>query len=366
MCLLWGALVALAVAAGGLAQGGPADGGGPAGTGPSAIGVYAHPQYGDILVDGAGRVLYIFHNDEPGAASVCEGPCAERWPPVPVEGDGPASGDGVLGSLGVATRADGSRQLTYEGMPLYYWFQDDGPGVAKGQGVAGVWFVVPTDPAQRQAPTLEAARHPQWGQYLVDTYGRALYMFERDAAGESNCYDRCAETWPPLLGIPGTGPAVSAEVGGHRRKDGQVQAVVAGMPLYYFAADQYPGDIQGQGFRDVWFLVSPEGQVLRPEAGAGADVAAATDGAGEPGAATVDIRDFAFAPGELRVKAGTTVVWHNHDSAPHTVRSVGPARTLDSPVMTAGMEFRFTFNEPGRYDYYCTVHPAMRASVIVE
>jgi amicyanin len=78
---------------------------------------------------------------------------------------------------------------------------------------------------------------------------------------------------------------------------------------------------------------------------------------------TVSIKDFAFAPASVTVKAGTTVTWTNSDTEPHTVTSAnGP---LKSPTMNTGDKYTYTFSTPGRYDYLCTIHPFMTATVVV-
>ena len=76
----------------------------------------------------------------------------------------------------------------------------------------------------------------------------------------------------------------------------------------------------------------------------------------------VKIEDYAFDEKTITVKAGTTVVWENYDSAPHTVTGDG----LDSGKMSKGDTYEFTFTEPGTYEYYCAYHPSMTAKVIVE
>ncbi|MBO0876741.1 MAG: cupredoxin domain-containing protein [Pseudonocardia sp.] len=78
----------------------------------------------------------------------------------------------------------------------------------------------------------------------------------------------------------------------------------------------------------------------------------------------VTIQGFAYAPATLTVKAGTTVTWTNQDQDPHTVTSVngGPLR---SPTLTNGQSFRYSFSTPGHFDYLCTVHPFMTATVVV-
>ena len=94
---------------------------------------------GTILVDGAGRTLYLFTKDSPGT-STCTGGCLALWPPLLGTA---TAGTGVDASLlGTLTRPDGKTQVSYKGMPLYYWARDTAPGQTNGQGVQGVWWVV--------------------------------------------------------------------------------------------------------------------------------------------------------------------------------------------------------------------------------
>jgi predicted lipoprotein with Yx(FWY)xxD motif len=99
---------------------------------------------GEVLVDGDGMTLYLFTQDPPGE-SVCEGDCADAWPPLIVDDD-PRIGDGVDAALvRTITRADGTMQVTYDDAPLYNWAADQQPGDVTGQGVNDVWFVVLPD-----------------------------------------------------------------------------------------------------------------------------------------------------------------------------------------------------------------------------
>jgi len=79
----------------------------------------------------------------------------------------------------------------------------------------------------------------------------------------------------------------------------------------------------------------------------------------------VTIQNFAYAPPSLTIPVGTTVIWTNFDSAPHTVTSES-GDELDSPVLSTGETFSHTFTTPGVFPYYCTIHPSMRASVTVQ
>lgn len=107
----------------------------------STIAVATDPKLGQILTDGQGRTLYFFAKDQPGKSN-CTGNCATLWPPVPASATTPSLPSGVPGQLGTITRADGTKQLTYDGMPLYLYSKDTKPGDTTGEGFAKVWFVV--------------------------------------------------------------------------------------------------------------------------------------------------------------------------------------------------------------------------------
>ena len=77
----------------------------------------------------------------------------------------------------------------------------------------------------------------------------------------------------------------------------------------------------------------------------------------------VKIDNFTFAPQKLTVKAGTTVTWINRDDIPHTVVSTGHFR---SKPLDTGDRFTFTFTTAGSFQYFCSLHPHMQASITVE
>jgi predicted lipoprotein with Yx(FWY)xxD motif len=104
----------------------------------------AESPLGPIVTDDAGVTLYVFTNDT-GGESTCYDQCAANWPALEATGE-PAAGEGITGELGTTERTDGTRQVTFAGMPLYYFTPDAGEaGSTKGQGVGGVWFVVGPD-----------------------------------------------------------------------------------------------------------------------------------------------------------------------------------------------------------------------------
>lgn len=80
---------------------------------------------------------------------------------------------------------------------------------------------------------------------------------------------------------------------------------------------------------------------------------------------TVVIQDFAFHPPEIVVEAGTTLTFANQEAGvSHT--ATAEDRSWDSGVLQPGRFFEATFPEPGEYPYFCTIHPRMRGTVIVE
>lgn len=113
--------------------------------------------FGPILVDASGRTLYMFDKDTPGVSN-CYGGCAERWPPLLVAaGESPVAGAGVTAELGTTERTDGAIQVTANGWPLYYWYEDAAPGETKGQAVGDVWWVMAPDGTINRTPPAGAA-----------------------------------------------------------------------------------------------------------------------------------------------------------------------------------------------------------------
>jgi plastocyanin len=84
----------------------------------------------------------------------------------------------------------------------------------------------------------------------------------------------------------------------------------------------------------------------------------------EPAAMEVKIDNFTFAPQRLTVKAGATVTWINEDDIPHTVAATGLA--FRSKVLDTDDKFSFTFTTAGTFEYFCSLHPHMTGTIVVE
>ena len=78
----------------------------------------------------------------------------------------------------------------------------------------------------------------------------------------------------------------------------------------------------------------------------------------------VKIDNFTFNPQKITVKAGDTVTWTNHDDIPHTVTS--KTMVFRSKAMDTDDKFSFTFATPGKYDYFCSLHPHMTGLIVIE
>ena len=110
------------------------------------------------------------------------------------------------------------------------------------------------------------------GKVLVDGQGLTLYLFEPDKqSGNSTCYGKCAQAWPPLLlpvgvtsPVAGTGVKESL-LGTTHRTDGTIQVTYNKWPLYTWVGDSAPGDATGQGINNLgglWYVLSPDGATI--------------------------------------------------------------------------------------------------------
>ncbi len=231
----------------------------------SLIMVANDPKLGEILVDGKGMTLYMFTKDEPNKSN-CAGDCLTAWPPL-LAVDNPSVGEGLDASLlGTADLPDGSKIVTYNKMPLYFWQNDAKAGDTTGQGVNSVWYVVsPQGEPVGMEPLIMVANDPKLGDILVDGKGMTLYMFTKDEPNKSNCAGDCLTAWPPLLAVdnPSVGEGLDASLlGTADLPDGSKIVTFNKMPLYYWQADTKPGDTTGQDVNKVWYVVSPEGEPI--------------------------------------------------------------------------------------------------------
>lgn len=139
------------------------------------------------------------------------------------------------------------------------------PGASMAEPTAGT----------SQAPaagTVAVAASATLDDYLTDADGRTLYIFLNDSPGVTSCFDSCLQSWPAFTlesGTPTGGDGITGTLGTIQRDDGSTQVTLEGWPLYHYAADATPGDVNGQGVGNVWFVARPDGSV--PGAGSSQD-----------------------------------------------------------------------------------------------
>ncbi|MFJ2742810.1 SCO0930 family lipoprotein [Streptomyces sp. NPDC087440] len=250
---------------------------------------------GRIVTDSAGMTLYRFDKDTAKPpTSHCEGDCAKAWPVVPA-GTATAVPGTDASALGSVTRADGTKQLTLGGWPLYRFAQDTKAGDVKGQGVGGTWFAAAPDgkkaaPGARTAPEpaapvaqkpgaqepgaqnpadlpgMSVRKDPKLGEIVVDGRGMTVYRFKKDSAWpmKSACTDACLAKWPVVPPVPKNDTVGILKKGYvvFHRPDGAKQQTINCWPLYTFSGDKQAGDTNGQSVGGTWYAVSPQGKLV--------------------------------------------------------------------------------------------------------
>jgi predicted lipoprotein with Yx(FWY)xxD motif len=157
----------------------------------------------------------------------------------------------------------------------------------------------PTDPNQVK---LTATTVGQLGQVVTDATGMTLYRFDGDTANPpaSNCYDKCAQTWPPELATSSTATLDGVDqsvVGVILRKDGTKQITINGWAVYKYSKDTAPGDAKGQGLQQKWFAVTPQGKKAAGAATAGGAGASGAPSSSKQAAPTTSIDPGAGSTG---------------------------------------------------------------------
>jgi predicted lipoprotein with Yx(FWY)xxD motif len=140
--LVVGSVALLLAACGGGAQEGSQGGGESQSEGAAPTVEVASADAGDIVVDSEGMSLYMFMPDQESGEPTCYDDCAQTWPALEADGE-PTAGDGLDQSLlGTVERTDGTTQVTYNDLPLYFYAGDEAAGDTNGQGISDVWWLL--------------------------------------------------------------------------------------------------------------------------------------------------------------------------------------------------------------------------------
>ncbi|MFG2756032.1 SCO0930 family lipoprotein [Streptomyces wuyuanensis] len=243
------------------------------------LAVWESKKLGKVLTDSEGLTLYRFDKDSVDpVTSNCNGDCAKAWPVVAAGDVTPAPGtDASL--IGSVTRADGTKQLTVGGWPMYRYAKDAKPGDANGQGVGGTWYASAPDGKKAalgggggeeaggesaDLAGLSVRKDPKLGEIVVDKNGMTVYRFMKDSAWpmKTACTGACLEKWPVVAPVDKNDTEGILKKGfvTFDRPDGIKQQTIDCWPIYTFAGDKKPGDTNGQGVGGTWYVVSPQGK----------------------------------------------------------------------------------------------------------
>jgi predicted lipoprotein with Yx(FWY)xxD motif len=110
------------------------------------------------------------------------------------------------------------------------------------------------------------------GKVLATSTGKTLYLYTPDAKNKSNCYGSCSSYWPPLMakGKLRAGTGVKAKLlKTTMRKNGKRQVTYNGHPLYKYVGDSKAGQVSGEGYQSIWYVVNASGKAVKHAPGAG-------------------------------------------------------------------------------------------------
>ena len=190
---------------------------------PLTVRIAQHPTYGAILTDSTGRSLYVQARDVPNTGAVAPlGEVGHFYPPFYAETV--IDGNGInVSDFGYLTRADGTKQTTFRGWPLYYYINDRASGDVKSQGANNITFVAKPD------YTVMVRENATLGVYLTDLAGAPLV-----AAGEDPGAGLAAGLVPFRVStVVAPSPlVVSADFGQASGPSGAAQTTYRGSPLY--------------------------------------------------------------------------------------------------------------------------------------
>jgi len=215
--------------------------------------------FGAVLTDKDGKTLYFFASDVAGTPT-CSGGCEAIWP-IYYSADASTDLNLNKAEVGEVTRADGRKQSTYRGYPLYYYASDAAAGEIKGDGVGGIWFVAKPDyslmianaqlvGANGKSYTSTYVEGTGNTKYFTDAFGRTLYGFAPDKNGVNNYTKGATQEgiWPVYQSEVLIAPSVIAKtdlgvitVASISKK----QLTYKGWPLYYYVPDAKRGDNKG-------------------------------------------------------------------------------------------------------------------------
>ena len=216
-------------------------------------------------MDKDGFSLYVFDNDTMGTSTCIDG-CLDIWPAFVANEE-----DVAIGEFSLISRNDGTKQWAFQDMPLYFFKNDFARGEINGDGLNGIWHLIPPiNTVLKQeintlgaTLTLEGAVHTlirdentnEFVDSIANKTGIALYTFDNDTAGVSLCEGDCLAAWPPL--IADKTDVATAPFSIITRSNGSKQWAINDMALYFFTPDETADDIKGENVNAIWHVARP-------------------------------------------------------------------------------------------------------------
>ena len=235
--------------------------------------------FGNVFTDGDGKTLYFFAIDATGDSG-CTGGCALTWP-VYYAGNETAPTGITATDMATITRADGTKQTTFKGWPMYYYAGDTKKSDINGDGIGGTWFVAKPDYsvvfANKQLVGLDGKNYMSDSKegtalttYMTDPNGRTLYAFAPDKYN-LNTFTKPDlsnnAVWPifesEILNVPSI---IKKDFMVQITSIGKKQLTYKGHPLYYFGPDAKRGDTKGVSVPapGVWPVITLNTPALLP------------------------------------------------------------------------------------------------------
>ena len=221
--------------------------------------------FNSVSTDMQSRSLYTFDNDTANVSN-CNGGCLASWPALLAD-----ENDVAVAPYSIIERSMGgtatARQWAYHGQPLYFFSGDTIAGETNGKDIANWRLARPLSFTVSETPRADAltgygltdfAQNTDSGEAAVSqpNNGFALYTFDNDSIDTASaCENGCLDTWPAFLAPANADPVAPYSV--IARNSGLNQWALNGSPLYFFANDNAPGDVNGDGVGGVWHLARP-------------------------------------------------------------------------------------------------------------
>lgn len=358
----------------------------------NAVRLQTNSTFGSILTNVEGKTLYFFGKDAKGTSN-CSGGCADAWPIFFAE---ELTLDAGLeaSNFGNITRADGAKQTTYKGWPLYFFTSDTNAGEVKGDNTNN-FFVAKPDYSLMVAVAQLIGRDSNGTEtnltssyesgeeetlYVTDADGNTLYIFIHDKKDKNNFtaddFSNDA-AWPiyhtDITELPSI---LNPDDFGTIDVFGTLQLTYKGWPLYYFGQDQVRGDNFGVGFpiAGVWPIINLDTEVA-PEPDPVVITASYSVSNNQATAYVFTGDDLTDANNpDLTFKRGLTYAFNidtpGHPFLINSVQGTGTSNTYNDGVTNNGaatgtISFTVPANAPDTLFYNCEFHSSMTGTITI-